>query len=230
MGRPSVGYYLKSGERVPSVTEVLGKFKAADPLVGWAFKIGKEAGIAQAQGRPAPRSAHEVKTQAGQAGQIAHDMIEAYLKKEPYVYEGPKLAPGVMDRAQLGYVNGVTWLSRTKYRVVDTEKTLVSERYKFGGTRDVMFVIGEDQQRVFRLGDWKTSNSIYADYLIQVAAYDILAEECEGIRVTGYDILRFSKEYADFEHKSFNDLSDAKAAFLLMLQLYPLVVKLEDRV
>ncbi len=229
MGRPVSGYYLKSGERVPSVTEILGKFKNADPLVGWAFKLGKEAGIASAQGRPSPRSAHEVKTQAGQAGNIAHDMIECFIKTETYTYDGPKLAEGVMDRAKQGFANGVRWLTTSQYKVVNCETSLVSEKYQFGGTRDVLFQM-PGFLPVYRLGDWKTSNSIYADYLIQVAAYDILAEECEGISVSGYDILRFSKEYADFEHKSFNDLSDAKAAFLLMVQLYPLVTRLEDRV
>jgi hypothetical protein len=227
MGRPAIGYYTKAGERVPSVTEVLSKFKNADPLVNWAFKLGKEAGIASAQGRPAPRSAHEVKTQAGQAGNIAHDMIESWWKGEPYVYEGVKLAAGIMDRAIRGFTNAKQWIVNSKYEIVDTEVSLVSEKHKFGGTRDVSFRLPDGSRR---LGDWKTSNSVYADYLIQVAAYDILALECEGISYSGYDILRFSKEYADFEHKSFNDLSDAKAAFLLMVQLYPLVVRLEDRV
>jgi hypothetical protein len=227
MGRPVSGYYTKDGTRVPSVTEVLGKFKNADPLVGWAFKLGKESGIAMAQGRPAPRSAHEAKTQAGQAGQIAHDMIESHWKGETYVYEGPRLAAGIMQRAQQGYQNARRWLENTKYEILDTETTLVSERYGFGGTRDVKFKVPGGGRR---LGDWKTSNSVYADYLIQVAAYDLLAEECEGETFEGYDICRFSKEYGDFEHKSFNDLGDAKAAFLLMVQLYPLVTRLEDRV
>lgn len=227
MSRPSNGYYTADGTRVPSVTEILGKFKNADPLVGWAFKLGKEAGIASAQGRPAPRSAHEVKTQAGQAGNIAHDMIEAWWKGEPYAYEGVKLAPGIMDRAVRGFTNAKQWIVNSRYEIIDTEVSLVSEKHRFGGTRDVRFQLPGGSNR---LGDWKTSNSIYADYLIQVAAYQILAEECEGIHFEGYDILRFSKEHADFEHKSFNDLGDARAAFLLMVQLYPLVCRLEDRV
>jgi hypothetical protein len=231
VGRPVTGYYTKAGERVPSVTEVLGKFKNADPLVGWAFKLGKESGIAQAQGRPAPRSAYEVKTQAAQAGQIAHDMLECYLNKTVYVYEGPKLPFGVMDRAVRGFENGRNWMDRSKYVVCSTEYSIVSERHRFGGTYDALL----KYDGKWYLGDWKTSNAIYADYLIQVAAYAILCEENQEsngqpFSISGYDILRFSKEYADFEHKHFTDLSDAKAAFLLMLQLYPLVTKLEDRV
>lgn len=232
MGRPAIGYYTKAGERVPSVTEVLGKFKNADPLVGWAFKLGMASGKASAQGLPAPRSAYEVKTEAAAAGQIAHDMLECHILQKPYVYDGKRPAPGVFVRAQQGFANGKRWLENSRVKVIDTEKTLVSEKYGFGGTRDALFGFQFDDSPfpIFHIGDWKTSNAIYADYLIQVAAYALLAEECEGIVIGGYDILRFSKEHADFEHKRFTDLEDGKKAFLLMLQALPLVNRLEDRV
>jgi hypothetical protein len=228
MGRPVVGYYNKAGQRVPSVTEILGKFKNPDPLVSWAFKLGKEAGIAVAQGRPAPRSAHEVKTQAGQAGNIAHDALEQHIKGLPYVYEGAKLPEGVMQRAMKGFENGKKWIAGSCIKVVDTEVSLVSEKYQFGGTRDARGVTPDGLNRLL---DWKTSSRVYQDYLIQLGAYSLLSEECEGIQYDGgYDILRFDKEYADFQHHHFSDLTDAKNAFILMTQLYPLVCKLEDRV
>jgi hypothetical protein len=161
-------------------------------------------------------------------------MIENYIFRlsgkttAEYVYEGPKLPPGLMDKAIKGFENGKRWLAGSALTVVDTEVSLVSERYGFGGTRDVRFV---DPAGRNRLGDWKTSRAIYADYLLQLGAYAILSEECEGIIYDGgYDILRFSKEHADFDHKFFLDLDDAKAAFLLLVQAYPLVEKLEARV
>lgn len=228
MGRPAIGYYTKAGVRVPSVTEILGRFKNADPLVGWAFKRGQESGHNAAKGLPAPRSAHEEKRQAGEAGNIAHDMLESHILGKPYAYDGPKLVPGLMDRAVKGFENGKVWLSNSRLTVVDTEVSLVSEKHGFGGTRDVRFV---DPAERNHLGDWKTSNAVYADYLIQLGAYALLAEECEGLAFDGgYDIMRFSKEHADFTHHFFMDLSDAKAAFLLMVRAYPLVEKLESRV
>lgn len=228
MGRPTSGYYTKSGKRVPSVTEILSKFKSADGLVGWAFKKGFESGVASQKGLPAPRSAYAEKEQAAQAGQIAHDKIECFILNKPYEYDGKKPLPEVLVRAERGFENGKRWLANSRLTVVNTEVSLVSEEHGFGGTRDALF---RDPAELYHLGDWKTSNAIYADYLIQLAAYDILAEECEGIKIEGgYDILRFSKEFADFEHKHFYDLSDARAAFLLMVKLYPLVMKLEDRV
>jgi hypothetical protein len=228
MGRPSEGYYTKAGERVPSVTEVLGHFKNPAPLVGWAYKKGVQAGIEIANKRPAPRTAYAEAEQAASAGQIAHDMLECYVKNVPYVYEGKRPEPGVMEKAIQGFESGKRWFNGSALKVLDTEKTLVSERYKFGGTRDALM---EDPAQRKHLSDYKTSNAIYVDYLIQVAAYGILAEECEGIVIDGgYDILRFSKEESDFCHKWFCDLSDAREAFIRMCELYPLIVKLEERV
>lgn len=229
--RPSAGYYTKAGERVPSVTEVLGKFKNADPLVGWAFKKGYASGEAAAKGLPAPRSAHAEKEQAAQAGTIAHDMFESWLLNTKYVYDGKQPPPGVFDKAANAFEQAKQWKLDSGLIVVDTETTLVSERYKFGGTRDAKLCrSGGKGNAKFRIGDWKSSNRLYADYLIQVAAYGILSEECEGSEIEGYDIVRFSKEHADWEHRFFSDLEDAKKAFLLMLQALPMVNRLESRV
>lgn len=233
MARPSVGYYKKDGTRVPSVTDVLGRFKFPDPLVGWAFKLGKQAGIAQARGEPAPRSAFEEKNDAAQAGTIAHEMLEAYVKNELYAYDGKKPPSQVWERALRGFENGKMWFAASNLEVVDTEKSLVSEKYGFGGTRDVKL-----RRRSFdlnpwptvRLGDYKTSAAIYPDYLMQVAGYGLLTEECEGDEIEGYDIMRFSKPEADWEHRFYSDLTEAREAFLLLLKAYPLVLRLEDRV
>lgn len=228
MGRPTVGYYTKAGKRVPSVTEVLGKFKNAAPLVGWAFKKGFESGTAASKGLPAPRSAYAEAEEAAKSGQIAHDLIECHILGKPYEYDGKKPLPQVKLRGENAFENAKKWLTGSCITIIDTETSLVSDKYGFGGTRDAR---GKTPDERNRLLDWKSSNAVYADYLIQLAAYDLLAEECEGITFDGgYDILRFDKEYGDFAHHHFHDLTDAKKAFLLMVELYPLVVKLEDRV
>lgn len=228
MGRPSSGYYTKAGERVPSVTEILGKFKNASPLISWAFKKGYESGTAASKGLPAPRSAYAEQEEAAKAGQIAHDLLECHILGKPYEYDGKKPLAIVQKRAENAFEIGKKWLAGSCITIVDTETPLVSEKHKFGGTRDASGSTPDGRRRLL---DWKTSGRVYADYLIQLGAYDLLAEECEGITFDGgYDILRFDKEFGDFQHHHFSDLSDAKEAFLLMVKLYPLVVKLEDRV
>ena len=41
MARPKGGYRLKSGESVPGVTTIIGRFKDSGGLLWWAFEQGK---------------------------------------------------------------------------------------------------------------------------------------------------------------------------------------------
>ena len=227
MARPTSGYYKQDGTRVFSVTEVLSKFKNADPLVAWAWKLGAAAGYNKAKGLPAPRHAFDERDQSAKSGSIAHDKIEAHILGKEYEYDGARPQPGVMEKAEAAFHSAKLWLGSSSLSIVSTEESLVSEKFGFGGTYDAL---GKDSSGEYRLLDWKTANHIHVDYLMQVAAYGILLDECKGIKVAGYDILRFSKEHADFEHKHFQDLTDAKNAFILMLRCLPFVLRLEDRV
>lgn len=108
----------------------------------------------------------------------------------------------------------------------ESELPLISERYKFGGTLDAMFVQDE-----LSLGDFKTSNTVYVDYLVQViGGYALLWDENFPNRpISGFHLLRFSKD-GDFAHHYWQDIPEAKRAFLLMRELYDLMDKLKKRV
>ena len=115
-----------------------------------------------------------------------------------------------------------------RWKIIATENSYVSEKYQFGGTIDA---IGKDTQGRIVLVDWKTSNSVYQDYLIQLAAYALLLEECAPEWTpTGFHLLRVSKESADFAHYYFGELEEAKRSFILMRELYDLDAKLKKRV
>ena len=102
--------------------------------------------------------------------------------------------------------------------IVLTEPELVSKRHRFGGSPDAIGKIDGE----YVLLDWKTSNAVYGDYLIQLCAYDLLIEEClpEYTITGGYYLCRFSKDYGDFEVRHFSDAPNEKESFLLMRQLY----------
>jgi hypothetical protein len=111
--------------------------------------------------------------------------------------------------------------------IVATERAYVSERYQFGGTVDA---IGRDTKSRIVLVDWKTSSGVYQDYLIQLAAYALLLEECAPeYTPQGFHLLRVAKESADFAHHYFGELEDAKRAFVLMRELYSLDSGLKKR-
>ncbi len=117
------------------------------------------------------------------------------------------------------------WADQSKLEITEREKRLVSEVHRFGGTRDAMLVDGKRA-----LGDWKTSNDIYPEYLVQLAAYGILDEEAGNEITGGYHLVRFSKQQkpddpVHFEHHFWNHLNAPREAFILMRKLYGLMAE-----
>jgi len=82
------------------------------------------------------------------------------------------------------------------------------------------------------MGDWKTSNAIYPDHIIQLAAYKVLWEENHPDQpiTGGFHLCRFSKEHGDFAHHFWSELDDAWEQFLLFRQAYDIDKKLKKRV
>jgi hypothetical protein len=79
--------------------------------------------------------------------------------------------------------------------------------------------------------DWKTSNAIYRDYLVQVAAYKWLWEEVHPDQplTGGFHICRFAKEHGDFSHHYYPNLDEAWEQFLLFRRAYEIDKQLKKR-
>jgi len=248
MARPKSGYRLSNGERIPGVTTIIGRFKESGGLLWWANRLAYEPlgqayslleGVAEGNPNqdaiskflavPVANYDHTaVRDAAADAGTLAHQMVEFHLEGliAESVLEGqPK---DVSENAQNAFRAFLEWSDQTNLEVEHQELSLVSETHRFGGTLDAC-VLRVNGKRA--IGDWKTSNGLYPDYLIQVAAYGKLYEECypndpvEG----GYHILRFSKSTGDFHHHFFADLNEGWKAFLLMRQLYDIDKILKQR-
>lgn len=204
MSRPDK-YLLQDGTQVPGVTTILGRFKDAGGLIHWAWRQGKD-GLDYRESRDA----------AATAGSIAHDMVEAWIHGGEMVVL-PTDDEETAERAQTAFSAFRKWADQTKLKATHTEMPLVSERYRFGGTFDALLVDGRRA-----MGDWKTSNGIYADYLAQIAAYAILWEEhypdepIDG----GFHLLRFDKTYGDFHHHYWSELEAGKRYFLNVRAAY----------
>lgn len=216
MGRPKEGYKNAVGGRIPGTTTIIGRWKESGGLLHWAFK----------QGQSGVSSLYEKRDEAATAGTIAHDMIEAFIlgKPQPVVKD---VDSAILARSSNAFAQFCEWQEQSKIEVVETEHSYVSEVYQFGGTVDA---IGRDARGRCVLLDWKSSNSVYSDYLIQLAAYQILLEECSDYRPQGFHLLRVAKESADFAHHFYGEVDDAKRAFILMRELYDIDKKLSARV
>lgn len=198
------GYYLADGTtRVPSVTTVCNRFKDAGGLIHWAWKEGSEG-----------RDYRETRDKAADAGTMAHAAVDAWIHSKPIRFDGD---PDVCGKAKTAFGAFLSWTEQTQLRVTHTEIPLVSEAHKFGGTFDAVVI-----RNGRAMADWKTSNAVYTENLIQLAAYGALWNENfpDDPIVAGNHLLRFDKEFGDFHHHYWADLSTAWDSFLHMRRLY----------
>lgn len=208
MATPKKGYFYE-GNRIPGTTTILGRWKESGGLLHWAFK----------QGQSGAASLYEERDQAADIGTRAHSMIEQHINGEVPVEDSLE--------AVNAFEMYLEWERQTKLKMLSKfqEIQLVSPIHKFGGTPDA---IGEIDGKVVLL-DWKTSKACYPDYLMQLAAYKHLIEdgirmdtgEPLGLKITGgCHLLRFSKEFPDFEHRYFSDVSLAWEQFQDLVKCY----------
>ena len=222
MAHPKSGYRLANGKKAKGVTTVIGRFKDSGGLIRWAFEQGK------ACERGEISNLYDKRDEAGEAGTLAHSMVEAYIEEG----EQPDLSiypENIILLAKQGFENYLNWAENNKIVIIHQEMQLVSEAYGFGGCPDG---IGTDAQGRTCLLDWKTSSSgPYVDWLLQLAAYDILWTENNPTELItgGYHLCRFSKESADFHHHHWSELEEAKEQFLLLLRAYEIDKHLKKR-
>lgn len=220
MPHPKQGYRLKDGRKVPGVTTIVGRFKDSGALLYWACEQGK------AIERGEIKNLYDKRDEAADSGTLAHACVEAHIKNLPL----PVLPDNAVGRAAFqGFENYLNWQSNSNIKIIEQEMELVSEAYEFGGCPDA---IGVDSKGQLCLLDWKTSNGVYQDYIIQLAAYKNLWEENypDRLLVGGFHLCRFSKDHADFAHHFWNELDDAWEQFKRFRESYELDKKLKKRV
>ena len=156
---------------------------------------------------------------------MSHYYIDLYKIKEKY----PEADVETLALAEKGFEAFLTWWDQTKFTVVETEMALVSEKFRYGGTPDAIFMKDDD----YYLGDWKCGNRIYTDHIVQLAAYRNLWEEHNpGKKLMGGHILRTGKQYGDFHHHSWpNEVIDMGwESFKYMRRLYDIDKQLKKAV
>lgn len=220
MAHPAGGYRNKEGIRVPGTTTIIGRFKDSGGLLYWAFEQGKAAE------RGEINKLYDKRDEAAESGTLAHSFVEARIEGvEPKIPESASEA--VIADATAAFESYLTWESMSKLEVLDQEMELVSEKYQFGGSPDAIGTINGQ----LCLVDWKTSNGIYPDYLIQLAAYKQLWEENhpDELLTGGFHLCRFAKSHGDFAHHHFPNLDEAWEQFKLFRQAYDIDKALKKR-
>lgn len=201
-------YTDRNGEVVPSVTTIIGNNLGwnKNALIGWARKMASQ-GI----------DPYKVRDKAGTIGTLAHKLIEYHLHRE-MGEEGwevdflDEYAPADVEKAMNGYNAFLEWEELASLEPLKMEERLVSEWHRFGGTIDLQANVNGK----FSLVDFKTSNGLWPEHVIQLSAYEKLMVESGEIGKPPEDIyiLHLPKDNAEFHAKPFYDLSKHWEVFL----------------
>ena len=200
-------YKNESGKRLKSVTTIingnLGWNKGN--LLGWTRKhcLNGEDSL-------------KLLKEAGRIGTLAHIMIEEFIKGGSVCLD--KYNPSEISQAKNSYYGFYQWFVDNNVTFHETELKLVSEEYQFGGTFDAICEVNGK----LVICDWKTSNAVYDEFLIQLGAYRQLIQENLGYDIRGAILLKLDKEEKgvyEEHHYKIKDLNWGWKMFKLLLKI-----------
>jgi len=201
------------------------------------------------------KSAHKEKLEeAGKVGHTAHNWIETYIKltiaKDVEGRLTHRANMPVDERAKNGCIAALDWMKRHNVRWHLTERKIYSRKYKFAGTMDGLCTCDScDNPKCcpvpfkgrLTIADWKTSNYLYLEYLLQTAAYmrayneELAYAHLDDVEFSDYAtdrwIIRLGKDDGEFEawHLEAHTFADDFGGFEEALDLTRTVKKLGDR-
>lgn len=190
------------------------------------------------------KAAHKEKLEtAGDIGHQAHACLEASIKyalaNDPdrmvrILVEQPA-DPRAVSCASAAF----NWMQAHRVRWQHTEKKIYSREYGYAGTMDGLATYdscadkaccAEQFSDKLFIADWKTSNALRLEYILQISAYRNAYEEEHGTCVEQGVVLRLGKEDGEFESLQVNaeDFSAGFSGFLGCLNLLKAVEHVED--
>lgn len=194
----------------------------------------------------AKKADKELLEEAGAVGTAAHDWVEQYIKAILADQEEKRLEllsklPSD-ERAANACIAALSWMHEHDVKWVETERKCYSRQYSYAGTADGLAYVSSCTntdccQETFKdrltLVDWKTSNYLYLEYVLQTAAYQQAIQEEAGKTIEDRWIIRLGKEDGEFEpwHISGKELFQQDlSGFLNALALYKSVHQIEARI
>jgi hypothetical protein len=194
-------YVLKDG------TEVLGASTIAkvddDPsgLVYWANKLGQQG-----------LNHEKVREAMAAAGNAAHHMIQChFLRKTPGF---KKLPPEAVETGTRIYEEFMSWWADNELTWLASERELMSEKYRYGGTLDVA---AHDLKDRIWIIDIKTSKKVYPGHRYQIAGLGKLWEENENETVYKHMIVRLPQDGGPIQPYTLHNPKECFDTFLTQL-------------
>lgn len=187
MPHPRKGY-LVDGQQVPGVTSITGRYKDNEKLNHWRVWCGANKLNPAKEGR-----------KAANIGTAVHDAIERHIRGEQFEADPTayyELPDGGLEKAKRCYKAWQQWNGALTPDYKTLEPQMTHKTYGYGGTPDAICVIAD----TLCVADWKTSNGIYDETAMQVAAYRELWRHEHGEELKRAYVVRVDKRKLGGEH------------------------------
>ena len=228
--------YSIEGNYVPAVTSILDSTIAKQRfLMPWAVKMGAEwfrdnrkdymkGDITVDDMVKGIKGAYKQKSSGAIAlGKIVHDWCEQAILWKLGEAEPPAVPD---DELAANSINAFReWVKSNEVEWIAAEKQVYSRRHNYAGTADAVARVNGE----FSVIDFKTSNRIYDEYYLQIAAYGNCMEDIYGEKIEAGYILRFDKESGRFEASKSTDMDIDFITFCGLLVGYTGLTKLKNR-
>lgn len=185
------------------------------------------------------KSAHKDKLEeAGAIGKETHNWIESFIKD---LLHGTKDIQDFPEnkKVQNAAVAALDWITKHNVRWLHTERKVYSKEHDYAGTTDGICLVDSctdtnccpvEFKDHLTLVDWKTSNYLYVEYILQTAAYKSAFEEELGLDIKDIWLVRLGKDDGKFEtwHLTDEAIQLGWEAFLAALNLSRAMVRLRE--
>jgi hypothetical protein len=209
--------YEIDGEKVPSVTQILGMLGwKSYGLMYWAWNLGKEG-----------KDLRDERDRLATAGSLAHAMAAAHVRGEDP--EGALFAtdPELAAKARASFDAYLRWRASSRLELIGAEVSLVHPTLLYGGTMDAVGML-DGAPAVL---DYKSAKALYPDMVCQLAAYgELWSFHHPDLAVKSWHVFRWAEDGSYAHHDiSASRIDAAFEAFTLARRLYELKRTIEGK-
>jgi hypothetical protein len=172
----------------PSVTRVLDYLPKNPMFYTWMKDVG--------------HNAKHIAQRAADEGTNVHDAMEVLLAGNEVHWEDDNGKARYNQTEWNCIRKGHQFLKEYNPEVLWIEARLVSDKLKTGGTADLICKMGDENWLI----DWKTSNNLSPQYMVQLAIYAKMIEEKLGITIHNAGVLWLKAKTKGPDKKGFPKL------------------------
>lgn len=183
-GQRRGGYYWIDGQPFISVTNILGVIDKPALRYWFGQQVYRAMMVDPTLGeKEALSSPYKTNKKAMNRGTTVHSIVEAWRQNQTYIDSVPEEFQG--------YAKGFyDWVNEYEVEIQDNEKTVVSQKYGYAGTLDLIVKTKNGRTLIV---DCKTGKDIYNEAYLQLSAYRQALRE-EGTEVDGVAVLLLQED------------------------------------